>query len=249
MHFVPHRLAHPADQLAVDEALLLFADEATELKESQHEFLRVWEFAKPTVVVGRSSRVRDEVDVPYCDACAIPIFRRCSGGASVVGGPGCLMYSLVLDLDLRPELTHIDANHHFVMRRLLQAVNRQLEQQHDETAAFQGTCDLTFVNRKFSGNSMRMTRHHVLYHGTILYDADLDLIARCLRTAPRQPDYRLGRSHQAFITNVPLDRTLLESDLRDVFDAAVDWPAAVPADKIVQLRQQRYDERGWNFLR
>ena len=48
------------------------------------------------VVIGRSSRTADEVDLEYCRAEGIPVLRRCSGGAAVVVGPGCLMYSVVL---------------------------------------------------------------------------------------------------------------------------------------------------------
>ena len=192
----------PAEQLALDEALLLESDAAG------GEFLRVWSFAAPVVVIGRASRVDDEVDRDVCGAQGIKLFRRCSGGASVVGGPGCLMYSVVLSLRSRPELQKIDAAHQFVMDRLLAAVQRQLP-----TAEKRGVCDLALGNRKFSGNSLRISRRAVLYHGTLLHDADLGRIDRCLRVAPRQPEYRGGRGHRDFLTNASLDVVRVTADL------------------------------------
>ena len=50
------------------------------------------------------------------------MIRRTSGGATIVTGPGCLMYALVLSYDLRPELRSIDAAHRFVFTRLATAL-------------------------------------------------------------------------------------------------------------------------------
>ncbi len=93
MRRIADQLVEPADHLALDEALLLEADEGT-----GREALRVWEFRDHVVVAGRSTRVNDEIDLAYCHSRGIPVLRRCSGGASVLGGPGCLMYSVVLSL-------------------------------------------------------------------------------------------------------------------------------------------------------
>ncbi len=248
MQIVAHPLTKASHQIAMDEALLLIAEEQTSNAGGTCEFIRVWEFEHPTVIVGRSSRVAEEVDIDFCRSEGIPIFRRCTGGASVVGGPGCLMYSVVLDLDLRPDLARIDVTHQFVMQHLQTAVNRQLRTA-TEAAQFQGTCDLTFNNCKFSGNSMRMARHHLLYHGTLLYDGDLALIARCLKFAPRQPDYRAERDHEHFITNINVDPAKLKRDVVEVFGARETWREALPQSQIQMLCEQRYENTGWNFSR
>lgn len=236
MRRITEPFATAADQLAVDEALLLEADQ------NGGETLRIWEFSRSTVVLGRSSKVDLEVDREYCEAEAIPILRRCSGGATVVGGPGCLMYSVVIGFDQHPELQKIDAAHQYVMRRVLAAVRRQVPE-----AQFQGTCDLTWNDQKFSGNSLRIARHHLLYHGTILYAADLDHVARCLKDAPRQPDYRAGRQHRSFITNVPVDSDQLGDAIADEFGAQADHRYPLPQQRIEELRQQRYTNQAWHL--
>ena len=227
----------PRDHLALDEALLLAAD-----ADQTDESMRIWEFRRHVVIAGRATRVADEIDTKFCQERAFDILRRCSGGASVVGGPGCLMYSLVLKLEGRGDLRKIDVAHDYVMQRVLQALRRQLVD-----AEFNGTCDLTWKDQKCSGNSLRVARRHLLYHGTLLYDFDLPLIARCLRVAPRQPEYRQGRDHEAFVTNAPIDASRFAADLGLAFEVDQTADASFLAEKVAQLRSTRYDDRGWHF--
>ena len=149
-------LTDPADHLALDEAVLM--KESTEPGRLQPwEAFRVWEFTQPVVVAGRSSRIREEIDVDYCQTMNMPILRRCTGGASVVAGPGCLMYSVVLDHAVHQGLRKIDAAHQYVMSRVLAAVQQQVP-----SVSLKGICDLTWQNRKCSGNSLRVTRDRIL---------------------------------------------------------------------------------------
>lgn len=231
------------DQLALDEALLVRADECEDESPAAHEWLRVWQFDSPTVVLGRSSKVSRETNEAACRAAGVPILRRCSGGAAIVGGPGCLMYSLVLSLERRPELRKIDAAHHLVMGRMAGVAGQQLP-----GVRFDGTCDLTWQGRKFSGNSLKVGRRYLLYHGTFLIEADLTLIARCLGVAPRQPEYRRGRTHREFVTNVPLCPDRLESDLADAWGVGQRVEGLGPAleGTVRRLRQERYGRQDWH---
>src|SRR5262245_22104090 len=101
----------PAENLALDEALLEWAEE----EPREREVLRLWESSEPMVVVGRSSRVQKEVKEPACSERGIPILRRSSGGATIVAGPGCLMYAVVLSMKARPELKDIGRAHAFIL--------------------------------------------------------------------------------------------------------------------------------------
>ena len=174
-------LETPAENLALDEALLLAADEANEPQET----LRVWEPREPFVVLGSSSRIADEVRLTDCKARRVAVLRRTSGGAAIVTGPGCLMYALVLSLEARPELRSIDRAHCFVLNHLARAIGTLAA-----GIAVRGTSDLAIGDRKFSGNSLRMKRAHLLYHGTLLYGFPLELIG----DMPRPSAARAGVS-------------------------------------------------------
>jgi lipoate-protein ligase A len=235
-------LDSPAANLALDEALLDLA----EASGSDAEFLRIWESPAAMVVVGRSSRVWLEVDEIACRDRRLPILRRSSGGAAIVAGPGCLMYAVVLNYALRPELRDLTRAHAFVLGRLADSLRQRIS-----SVAVQGTSDLALSApnqppRKFSGNSLRAKRSHLLYHGTLLYNLDLSLIPACLKRPPRQPTYRQARDHAAFVVNLPLAKRDVEQIVCDAWPTdgeLIDWPCA----HVAQLVQDRFSRDEWNL--
>ena len=186
------------------------------------DVLRLWESTQQAVIVGRGSRVDQEVQLDYCQSHRIPILRRCSGGAAVVIGPGCLMYSTVLTLDRHPELRIIDRAHRFVLQRIADGL-RGL----GLPVRMSGTSDLTINGRKFSGNSLRCKRNTLLYHGTLLCGLSLPLISDCLRMPPRRPSYREDRSHSDFLMQLPVSSQRLRQTLADAWSCdgrCESWP-------------------------
>lgn len=216
-------LPTPAENLALDEALL---DEA-ERNNGPVETLRLWESRRTIVVVGRSSRIEDEVHQRFCREQGIPVLRRASGGAAIVAGPGCLMYGLVLSCRLNPALRAVDYAHRFVLGRLARALGAVVP-----GVVCRGISDLAVGDRKFSGNSIRVKRDHLLYHGTLLYDFRLERIEQCLAMPPRHPDYRDGRGHAAFVTNLPASAGAIREALLAEWEARrprTDWPSEATA--------------------
>jgi len=232
-------LPSPEENVALDEALL----DAAEAGELDDDILRLWEPATYMVVVGRSSRVAEEVDVAACEAACVPVLRRVSGGAAIVAGPGCLMYGLVLRYDGREHLRMLDQAHSHVLSAVAGALAPIVQ-----GIEHLGTCDLVINNRKFSGNSVRCKRDHLLYHGTLLYDFDLSLTERLLRMPPRQPDYRASRPHEEFVTNLGLAGADLKQALIDGMEAhqpLADWPR----ERTQKLVAERYSLAAWNRQR
>ena len=223
--------------IALDEALL----ETAELEENASEVLRIWEPRVPAVVIGRSSPVEKEVDLDFCKSNNIEVFRRCSGGQSILTGPGCLMYAVVLDYRKRPELRMLEQAHRFVMGQMAAA----LDSLSIETK-LQGTSDLTLGGRKFSGNALRCKRNWLVYHGTMLCDFDLDLIAKCLRDPIRQPEYRSERSHEDFLTQLPTTTSSLAAAIAKQWKAT-EQPVGWPRELTDQLVAQKYSQPEWTF--
>src|SRR5262245_6951813 len=218
MQFLALILPPPADNLALDEALL----EASEAREMSGDILRLWEMPEHAVILGRSSRAADEVDVSAAKVANVPVLRRASGGAAVVVGPGCLMYSVVLRYEGREHLRLIDEIHRHVL-----GIVRAALASFASGVEHAGTSDLTIDGKKFSGNSVRCKRDHLLYHGTLLYAFDLVLIQRLLRMPPRQPEYRSARPHTEFVTNLKISAGDLRQVLASGFSAhhpLTNWP-------------------------
>jgi lipoate-protein ligase A len=168
---------------------------------------RSWQTTQPTVVAGRHRPLADDVHLEACDADAVPVVRRASGGGTVVIGAGCLNYAVVLSLVSRPAL--MDVGYSFAV--ILDAIVRALAMPGLER---RGT-DVSLLGRKVSGNAQRRGRRALLHHGTLLYDFDSSLATRYLREPSRQPAYREGRPHEEFLTNIPLPLHVLRSRLEE----------------------------------
>ena len=240
MRLLDLTLPTPEENLALDEALL----EEAESSAAPVETLRLWETAHSLIVVGRGSQLEVEVDQSASAAgTGIPILRRTSGGASIITGPGCLMYAVVLSYASRPALRSIDEAHRFVMGTIAASLSAIVP-----GVARRGICDLTLGDKKFSGNSLRCKKRTLLYHGTLLYDFPLELVARLLKMPPRVPDYRAGRGHDQFVTNLPLSRAVLVNTLVTAFDA-VEPRSEWPRELTNRLVNEKYSQREWNYQR
>jgi lipoate---protein ligase len=236
MQYLDLTLPTPEENLALDEALL----DAAEQNAAPQEALRLWEPRGLMVVLGRSSRIDEEVHREACQADGVPILRRPSGGATILTGPGCLMYALVLSYELRPALRSVDLAHQFVLNIIASAI-RPLA----DAVRCRGISDLALAERKISGNSVRCRKRHFLYHGTLLYRFPLELVGRYLRTPPRQPAYRAGRDHDSFLTNLPVDRAALSAALASAWQAS-DPCERWPREQTSQLVRERYALQEWN---
>lgn len=237
-------LATPAENVALDEALLTAAEQsATEVG-----LLRLWEADSPFVVLGRASQADREVNREACRKQGIPVLRRASGGATVVAGPGCLMYAVILPYEGNPQLRQLDICHQFVMTKLRDAARAAASQEAAPQIGLQGICDLTLGGRKFSGNSLRCRRTHFLYHGTVLYDFDLTLISELLGTPTRMPDYRENRDHADFVTNFPATAAKLREAIAEAWQATEpvsDWSQ----EEVQRLVREKYTQDDWTWSR
>jgi lipoate-protein ligase A len=233
-------LPTPAENLACDEALLDAAEE-----QGGPPVLRFWESSTPFVVLGYANKVAEEVNLEQCREIGVPVLRRCSGGGTVVQGPGCLNYSVILSMGESPELQSITGTNQFVMGRTRDALGRAL----GRSVSIEGHTDLAVGDLKFSGNAQRRKRSWLLFHGTVLLaEFELGLIPRVLRQPPRQPDYRRQRGHEEFVTRLSLNRVAVKEALRAEWKAVATSPE-VPLDRIRDLVANRYSRGDWNFSR
>ena len=266
MILIDTTLTTPAENLAFDEAMVEVADRDTEIRLDRviPEVLRLWEMPTPCVVLGRASKWAEEANAIACERDSVPILRRVSGGASIVAGPGCLMYSVLISYQIRPAWRMLDIAHSEVMTRMRQAVQNSLNSLNTPVQIdLKGTCDLTLNNRKFSGNALRCKRHWMLYHGTIMVAMPLEWISEYLLEPPRQPDYREKRVHSSFVVNL-MDsrvgaatslefRNLLEKHIAVAWNATTtgtsSWFLQDVAEEANRLMQSRYSDPLWHRQR
>ena len=235
-------LPTPAENLACDEALLDLCEE------EGAETLRLWESPETFVVLGYGNRVEREVLVDSCRQRGIAILRRCSGGGTVVQGPGCLNYNLTLRIDSAPELQSVTSTNAFVMQRHRAAMENLL----GTTVSVQGFTDLAFLAEgalwKFSGNAQRRRRSALVFHGTILHHFDLTVIDALLGVPSAQPDYRGGRAHAEFVRNIPATAEQVRTALCRAWNPTAS-AAPMAASRMERLLRERYLNEEWNLRR
>ncbi len=229
-----------AELLATEEALLDYCEE-----NEQPGFLSFWESHSYFVVLGYGKRLSAEVYQNECHRLGLPILRRASGGGTVVQGPGCLNYTLVLPIDSRPELESITATNRFIMEQTRAALAPLVAGE----MKVKGHTDLTMNGRKFSGNAQRRKRRCLLFHGSFLLNFDLELIYRTLRLPQQQPDYRKDRPHSEFITNLAIDREEIEEALKRAWNVTQETSPELNVEisgRAKALVEKKYGGDEWN---
>ncbi|MDA0658312.1 MAG: lipoate--protein ligase family protein [Planctomycetota bacterium] len=241
MHWVEATYKTLAENVAFDEILLNYLEHNADANQrSPGGILRLWEMDTPGVVLGRASRADQEVDLATCQRDQVPVVRRVSGGCTVMTGPGCLMYTLAMRKAAAPELTSPDRAHRWILDRMVRALS---------TPALRvercGTSDLALSGRKFSGNSMRIQRQSVLYHGTLLYNFEIPTLDRYLPMPPREPEYRQKRSHSDFVCNFPNGGKEIRDKVRAIWNCHNPFEFSFDAE-LKQLVNERYTQDDWN---
>jgi lipoate-protein ligase A len=199
----------PAEQLARDWALFQSVETG-----ASGDLCRCWHAPRPIVVVGRHSRISDDVIQEACLRDDVRVLRRFSGGGAVVLGRGCLNYAVALSLDSRPELSDVAVSFQFILGRIVAALGVS-------GLSIAGGSDLVLAGRKVSGNGQRRGRRALVHHGTLLYDFDPGLATRYLKEPVRQPAYRANRCHDEFIGNLPLSAETIRARLKTAWTACL----------------------------
>jgi lipoate-protein ligase A len=237
MKYLDFSFPTPAQNLACDEALLDWSEEG-----GDGEILRVWEPGLHFVVLGYANKASREANLAACRELNIPILRRCSGGGTVLQGPGCLNYSLILRIDGARPLASIGDANAFIMEAHQGALASVLSKQ----VSIEGHTDLAIRGRKFSGNAQRRRKRFLLFHGSFLLRFDLGLIERALSMPSKQPPYRCSRSHSEFLMNLELPTPVVQEALKQAW--STNGPLeSVPSSAIEQLANEKYSRDEWTL--
>ena len=123
----------------------------------------------PSVIVGRNQLPEAEADLIYCKKHKIPVIQRISGGGTVYHDEGNINYSFLADA---PKERILD-------RDFLGPVIAAL-QSFGITARTGARKELLVGGKKISGTASHISRGRQLFHGTLLFDTDLDRMRHAL---------------------------------------------------------------------
>jgi lipoate-protein ligase A len=156
--------------------------------------LEVYEPRDTRVVLGRSVDLA-EIDESACGEDGVIVVRRAGGGGAVVLSQGTVVVSVAgitaLPYRLREHMNMVNG-----------VIMSALEELGVTDLSIRGISDIALGNRKILGSSLYRRREVVLYQGSLLVDPDFSLMERYLRHPRREPEYRRGRGHRAFVTSL-----------------------------------------------
>lgn len=122
----------------------------------------MWQ-VEPSVICGRNQVIENELNVDYCRAHHIKIFRRKSGGGCVYADMSNVMLSYITGEN------NIDEAFNRYMAMLTKAL-----QQLDIPAERNDHNDIMLGGHKISGNAIWHIPGRTIAHGTLLYDTDIE---------------------------------------------------------------------------
>lgn len=209
MQLKVHSFPQLAQNVYFDDVLFQLAQ-----KHEAGESLRFWESTQYGIVLGRIGKIEEDVDEAATRRDQIPIIYRASGGGTVVQGPGCLNYALVLSKQKHPVLNDLRASYQWISEKVIKSLQYQ-----GIASKFCPISDLALSHNdmKFSGNAQRRSKDYVLHHGTILYQFDLDMISKYLKLPKSMPEYRNARDHKNFVTNIYINVPQFQAELAKEF--------------------------------
>ena len=131
-----------------------------------NDYFFMWQ-VKPTVIFGRNQLIDTEVDVEYCKLNDIEMYRRKSGGGCVYADLNNIMFSYITPI----------SNVNFTFDRYMLMIEHMLRRL-GINAKTTGRNDILIDGKKVSGNAFYRLPDRSIVHGTMLYDTDVEKMAR-----------------------------------------------------------------------
>ena len=168
------------------------------------EALTFWKSSRAAIVMGKGRKAEDDVNIGPADADGIPIYVRPSGGGTVFLPGARDEAGRVLCVAKVLPVKGSDLKSHPIrqlFRTGLKVVVDALKSM-GMAADFTGISDIAVEGKKIAGCAQARKRNAVMVHSSILISAPVDEIERYLKYPKDEPDYRNGRNHGEFLTDV-----------------------------------------------
>lgn len=145
----------------------------------------------PTVIFGRNQSVDTEVNLDYCRANSIEVYRRKSGGGCVFADMHNIMFSYITPSE---EVTTTFSRYTGMIAEMLRSLGLD--------AKATGRNDVTIGDLKVSGNSFYHIPGRSIVHGTMLYDTDMAHMVNAITPSRSKLESKQVKSVASHITTL-----------------------------------------------
>lgn len=216
-------------------------------REYDREVLMLWRNA-PAIIIGRNQNTEAEINADFVSAHQIRVVRRITGGGAVYHDTGNVNYTIAAN-DRQLDPAAFARNAEVIITAL-----RQL----GAAAEFSGRNDILVEGRKVSGSAKSVFDNRTLFHGTLLFAADLEVLSEALKVDEEKIRSKGIRSVRSRVAN--LQEFLPHFATTDEFIAALSRQllAASGAEKVTpipekliaaaeKLADEKYRTWEWNY--
>ncbi len=179
---------------------------------SKKEFdFMVWQPDQKYLVLGRSNEAEKSLIAEAVDLDKVQVLKRPSGGEAVLLSPNMLIIAVKLPLKIvsKPHDAFVIVNN---------IIKKVLIKQGIKNIQSRGISDISIGEQKVLGSAIFKKPDAVFYHAVLNISEDVNLIGHYLQHPKREPDYRKGRNHLAFVSSLhkegyPIDIQALKSHI------------------------------------
>ena len=181
MKFLILTTTNPYYNLAVEEFIF---------RKAQEDVFILWQ-NEPTVVIGKNQNVNAELDFDFVNSNKIHIARRITGGGAVYHDFGNLNYSFISSAN------KVGIDFAYFTKPIIDALCAL-----GVDARLTGRNDIEVDGKKISGNAQYSSGGRTLHHGTLLFDADLNVLSQALKVDEEKIKSKAIKSTRSRVANL-----------------------------------------------
>jgi len=237
MYYIEGTETNPAFNLALEQY-------AFDVLSLDKDIFMLWQNSD-TVIVGLHQNTAQEINKNFIDKENIPVIRRLSGGGAVFHDKGNLNFTFITS---EPDEDKIDFASS--CKPIADALSEM-----GIPVKFSGRNDMTVEGKKFSGNARYYRDGRLMHHGTILFDVNLENLAKSLHVADDKLIAKGVKSVRSRVTNL---RDYMDIDVCEFWSKLKSAMAKnLPEYKLTnqdissinKIMQDRYATWEWNYGR
>lgn len=160
-----------------------------------NDLVRVWIPEKICIVLGQSNSIESALNVEVVVSDNIPVYKRPSGGQSVVLTPETIIISII-------KITTSFNNPQFYFQLFNRKIIDALKDIGIKNLLNKGISDITIGEKKILGSSIYRRKEKLLHHAVLNVGEPAETFEKYLKHPVKEPDYRKGRKHGEFVTSL-----------------------------------------------
>lgn len=156
---------------------------------------KTWQPDSIYLILGQSNLVSDSLNNEQVEKDKITVFKRPSGGQTVILSPKTLVLSTTVSATkfVNPDV---------YFRTINKLIINILQKNGIRDLQLKGISDIAIGEKKILGSAIYRNHQKVFYHAVLNVAERTDLMEKYIRHPAKEPDYRMGRSHADFVTSL-----------------------------------------------